>query len=134
MSSPTYPPPPRSGLPSWVWACTFCAVLPLIGVILLGIFAVPALRSLRQAARERRTSGLCMENVRQTCMAVQMYVQDYDDRYPLRDNWMDSNLPYDKDQKLYQCPTVRAKNPTANGYAYNSKLSGKKGKDITAPS
>jgi hypothetical protein len=62
-----------------------------------------------------------------------MYTQDYDQRFPQSVDWMDSTYPYGKNQSLFQCPTVKAKSPTANGYAFNSRLAGKTVKEISTP-
>src|SRR5215472_16037720 len=128
MNAPS--PSPRSGLPAWVWACTCCAILPLLLVVVLIVYAVPALRVLRETARERSRSGQCQENVRQICQAFQLYAQDYDDRYPLRADWMDTTNGYVRDEKIYQCPTVTAKKKGENGYAFDSRLAGATGKKI----
>jgi prepilin-type processing-associated H-X9-DG protein len=52
--------------------------------------------------------------------AVQMYVQDYDERYPPADKWCDvTYLGYVTGWELYRCPADAA----AFSYAMNHKLS-----------
>src|ERR1043166_196567 len=106
MSLSIIPASSGRGVPVWAWACTGCAILPLFLILL----ALPTLRNIRQTARQSKTGALCLENLRQSCQGVMLYLQDYDDRYPIQTNWIDTTFPYSKDQKIYQCPAIRAQN------------------------
>ena len=130
-SSPNrYPAPPRQRLPAWVWGLGACACLPIIGVFALALLATPIFRRIKEAQREAGRTMICLTNVKQIAMGMQMYSQDYDERYPLAAGWMDRVVPYSgnggvKDKLTLQCPTVQAVHPGDYGYAYNSDLSGK---------
>jgi prepilin-type processing-associated H-X9-DG protein len=63
--------------------------------------------------------ALCMSNLKRIGLGMMMYVQDYDERYPLSSNWNQNLEPYLKDNLLYNCPTLR---PASYGYAFNSAI------------
>ena len=72
---------------------------------------------------EERTRKACQSNLRQIALGIAMYVQDYDEKYPLAKPWSDVLQPYLKSERLFNCPSL----PKIKryGYAYNSKLSNK---------
>jgi hypothetical protein len=136
--SNSYGAPPKPRLPVWIWGLGACACLPIIGIFALGLVATPFLRRLKDTQREAGRTSICLTNVKQMAMGMQMYAQDYDDRFPLATSWMDGTVPYSenggvKDKAVFQCPTVTAVQPNDFGYAYNSKLAGKPQSKITAP-
>ena len=71
----------------------------------------------------------CYSNVEQMAHAMIMYSADYDDRFPLRENWMESTYEYRKSDNMLRCPTFAwdEKAPKNHyGYAMNQTLSGAK--------
>ncbi|MCC6444458.1 MAG: DUF1559 domain-containing protein [Armatimonadetes bacterium] len=85
------------------------AIIAILAAILFPVFA---------QAREKARAISCMSNVKQLGNAVMMYVQDYDEMYPLyRANWADNDeswwlnllLPYIKNQGVYQCTSLSHK-------------------------
>lgn len=64
----------------------------------------------------------CLSNVKQLGLAFQMYVEDYDGRFPRSAEWMDSTYPYNKNKSVYHCPSLQATHPSGFGYAFNSSL------------
>ena len=64
-----------------------------------------------------------MSNVKQMGTAAMMYVQDYDEHFPLASVWMDATLPYSKHKSIYRCPQNHSSLPTDFGYAFNTDLS-----------
>jgi len=65
----------------------------------------------------------CLANVKMLGTGMQIYVADYDERLPDRDKWMDSLLPYTKNESLFVDPLIK-KVPGQYGYAFDSHLSG----------
>ena len=61
----------------------------------------------------------------QQAIALAIYAEDGDGRYPDRDAWMDRLLPYTKVDNLFHHPGPDWK--STYGYAFNAKLSRAKG-------
>jgi prepilin-type processing-associated H-X9-DG protein len=86
-------------------------VVPILAAILFPVFA---------QARERARAAACMSNMKQLGMGLSMYVQDYDEHLPRKENWCDGLMLYVKDPKYFQCPSL----PSEQGaQAYNASLS-----------
>src|SRR5437763_8704885 len=58
------------------------AIIAILAAILFPVFAM---------AREKARSSMCLSDQRQLSTAMQMYIQDYDERYP---TWLD-DVPKD---------------------------------------
>lgn len=66
----------------------------------------------------------CLSNLKQIGFAQLAYLGDYDDHFPDRDVWMDSVLPYIKEEKQFRCTALyKEANPQLYGYAFNANLS-----------
>lgn len=69
----------------------------------------------------------CLTTLKQLALSGIMYAGDYDDRLPLRDEWMDAFRPYHKNILIEHCPGVQSSNADPNkppyGYAFDSRLS-----------
>lgn len=79
------------------------AIIAVLASILFPVFA---------RARENARRASCMSNLKQIGLGVMMYVQDYDERYPLcYDNapnagdWKDFTEPYVKSTQVFVCPS-----------------------------
>ncbi len=80
------------------------AIIAILAAILLPVFA---------QAREKARHSVCLSNMRQMGLAVAMYVQDYDERFPLDSHtgtnaawvWLNSLQPYTRTRLLYRCPS-----------------------------
>lgn len=75
---------------------TVFAIVALIAVILFPLFAT---------VRERGRRTVCQSNLKQIAMAVQEYVQDNSQTYPLGGNWHLGVYPYLKSGQVYRCPS-----------------------------
>ena len=98
------------------------AIIAILAAILFPVFA---------QAREKARQAACLSNVRQLSTAVMMYVQDYDEQYPMTANyntgaltptiWSEMIQPYVKNDGIFKCPSaVLPGYPTdwnARGYA-----------------
>jgi prepilin-type N-terminal cleavage/methylation domain-containing protein len=82
------------------------AIIAILAAILFPVFA---------QAREKARQTVCVSNMRQMGLAVQMYTQDYDERVPLAAtatatsflNWHDLATPYVKNIQIWICPSSR---------------------------
>jgi len=85
------------------------AIIAILAAILFPVFA---------RAREKARQTSCLSNVKEITLAFQMYVQDYDSRWPRPWNnlpgvipgtnyvtWADVTMPYVKNLQIYQCPS-----------------------------
>lgn len=98
------------------------AIIAILAAILFPVFA---------QAREKARTASSSSNVKQIGLAVLMYKQDYDERYPFggwrpnsdgTDEWQNSTAPYIKSKGIYRCPSTTdldedASNPQA--WAWN---------------
>jgi prepilin-type processing-associated H-X9-DG protein len=90
-----------------------------IGVVCLVWFQVGLFTS---EETERRVE--CSSNEKQMGLGLLQYSDDYDQTLPNSSTWMDTIHPYTRVD--FACPDVRWPGPAGYGYAFNSRLSGKK--------
>lgn len=111
------------------------AIISILAAILFPVFA---------RARESARRASCMSNLKQIGLGMMMYVQDYDETYPLSNtggtqtdtsmpgrhfatttsgeceanciSWMDLVYPYVKSIQLFVCPSVREEAYPSYGY------------------
>ncbi len=81
-----------------------------------------------QVAVDKRT--VCLTNLKMNATAIAIYEADYDDYLPRAKKWMDSILPYTRNEKSFHCPSVAS---SAYGYALSSLLAGKNAAKIVNP-
>ncbi|MCW5934073.1 MAG: prepilin-type N-terminal cleavage/methylation domain-containing protein [Fimbriimonadia bacterium] len=80
------------------------AIIAILAAILFPVFA---------QAREKARQTTCLSNMRQMGIGVGMYVQDYDEMFPLDSHtgtnapwvWLKTLEPYTKSTLLYKCPS-----------------------------
>ena len=106
------------------------AIIAILAAILFPVFA---------QAREKARQSACMSNMRQIGTGVMMYVQDWDESYPMSRlillphfsycnqrivTWKHEILPYVKNIDVFKCPSNpnnkfpdETRNATAEGYA-----------------
>ena len=100
------------------------AIIAILAAILFPVFA---------RARENARKSTCMSNLKQIGMATMMYVQDYDEMFPI--DWyrsqsadtchtwcamtqytLDSINVYAKNSKIWVCPDDAARNPWSSSF------------------
>ena len=106
-------------------------VIAIIGILAAILFPVFA------RARENARRASCQSNLKQIGLGVAQYTQDYDERFPIHNDGINSlkgffviMQPYVKNTQIYHCPSdtntrAASTNPANNGYtdyAYNSTL------------
>ena len=80
------------------------AIIAILAAILFPVFA---------KAREKARQTSCLSNLRQISLAVESYVVDHDERYPMSIylsgmtvwTYFDPIMPYMKNTQLLQCPS-----------------------------
>jgi prepilin-type N-terminal cleavage/methylation domain-containing protein/prepilin-type processing-associated H-X9-DG protein len=83
------------------------AIIAILAAILFPVFA---------QAREKARQAACLSNCRQIGLSIMMYVEDYDQSFPLYAHhpnnapwWYEVVLPYAKSQEIFTCPSVRVR-------------------------
>lgn len=71
-------------------------------------------------ARYNAVDTICLSNMKNIGVALQMYTEDNESNYPSEKSWSDSLSPYIRGNAIQKCPCV-----PQYGYAMNSKISGK---------
>jgi hypothetical protein len=88
-----------------------------VGVLAVG-FGVLMLGRARETAEELSRYG----NLDQIGVSIGMYCSDYDNRFPLAENWCDAVGPqYVRNLDCFSCPALLQ---VRCGYSYNAALSG----------
>jgi len=98
---------PRAGL-TLIELLVVIAVISILAAILFPVFA---------AARSSARRIVCTSNLRQLCLALQLYKQDYDE-FPLL--LSDANKGYVKEPGLFVCPN----DPRKGQYPGNPRIEG----------
>jgi prepilin-type N-terminal cleavage/methylation domain-containing protein len=110
------------------------AIIAILAAILFPVFA---------RAREKARAASCQSNLKQLALAMMMYKDDYDNRYPgafdangngvweypadacciERDRWCDLTEPYKKNAQLIYCPSEGGDVPQWGGRLRNPPTS-----------
>lgn len=103
----------------------------LVVIVIIGIIAAllaPAVGKARQGAKKSQ----CANNLREIGIAVHLYIDDHDYKFPRTDTggtspyWFDYLLAYIDDNNVMKCPSYDdhvTRSPLAQSYAYNEYLS-----------
>jgi len=96
------------------------SLLGIIAAVLLFWITFPG-----GGGKEAARRTVCLSNTKQQALALEMYREGTDGRFPDRDHWMDAIEPFVKDSKyvLHVPGPWRANAPGVYGYAFNSTLS-----------
>src|SRR5262249_30293508 len=99
------------------------AIIAILAAILFPVFA---------QAREKARQATCSSNLKQITLGVLMYVQDYDETFPVWDSaitnlvdWPDLVQPYIKNKQVSGCPDAGGEwasyrgSAAWNGYGIN---------------
>jgi prepilin-type processing-associated H-X9-DG protein len=82
------------------------------------------------------TRSVCQTNLKRIGLAIKVYVQDYDEKFPLVNSggrgWVDTLQPYIKSTEPFQCPSESSgANQGKTDYFYNARLSGVEERKLT---
>jgi len=103
--------------------CTSGFMLLLVPMLAAMVFPVFV------RARESARKAVCLSNVKNMALAINMYATDYD-AYPPGDRWCDAISDYVKNQDVFTCPDAPDQDCA---FAYNVELDGAPWNDIADP-
>lgn len=93
------------------------AIIAILAAILFPVFA---------RAREKARQASCLSNIKQLCLAWQMYTQDYDETVPMcqinsygtygESHWPFWLKPYVKNTQILDCPSYTTHHDGGNDY------------------
>jgi len=101
------------GAPAARSAIAVAAAAGVLGLILL-LFSSLLVHGMAGARK-----AMCLANVKNVALAVQMYLSDYDDVFPPAETWCDATAPYIRNRAVYLCPEMR---DVPCGYGFNTGL------------
>lgn len=93
----------------------------VIGVALMLIVSAVFYRWNRETLQPKRYTPMCQSNLKQVGLGMMQYIRDYDERMPLRTNWVDALQPYTKSTPIFECP---ARGELESGYAMFQRVAG----------
>jgi hypothetical protein len=105
---------------SWIWKAVGCAAVAIGGIYLLSYILGGLLTPLKSIGQ----SVACQSNIYPVTRAFRLYADDYEDRFPPAENWMDRTAFYTGDERRFHCPAVSKPGETRFGYGMNSKMGG----------
>jgi prepilin-type N-terminal cleavage/methylation domain-containing protein/prepilin-type processing-associated H-X9-DG protein len=95
------------------------AIISIISAILFPVFA---------RARENARKSSCQSNLKQIGLATMMYIQDYDETFPMgvmdSGEWFQLFAPYIKNTQIFVCPTAGPISGYLNSGGYGWNLAG----------
>ena len=96
-----------------------CCCLAIVGM-LFALFIIDAIFLEIYGSKPMPSS--CLFNLKELDLAVQMYIQDYDERLPLSASWNEDLLPYTvgHSKSNFRCP--QEPNQKVPSYAFNGRL------------
>ena len=93
------------------------SVMLFLSFVIAGLL-VPVAAKAKYQAR----SGNCESNLRQVGLAVRLYADEHDGRYPSAASWCDAVEANVQDKNVFHCPFQPGKN---SSYGFNKKLEGR---------
>ena len=112
--------------------------LQMIGILaFLGVAAAVLFPVLARNPPDGQRST-CQSNLKQICLGLTQYVQDYDEKFPItttEQGWFGALQPYLKSEAIFRCPQeeLRGKDNLTD-YWFNRRLAGVEAKDVAASS
>jgi hypothetical protein len=115
--------------PGWTWRALGCGAAAVVVLYLAGVMIAGLLAPLRGV----RNSVVCQSNVFRLTRACRMYAEDYDDRLPPAERWMDGTFFYITEERYLHCPEVSKPGENIFGYSLNAAVAGKVRGKIETP-
>ncbi len=83
-------------------------------------------------SRESAQKAVCLSNVKNLALAMQMWVVDHDGRFPTTERWVEELDPYLRNRDVLKCPADES--GARSSYALNRAVIGKRLADVEDPS
>jgi prepilin-type processing-associated H-X9-DG protein len=115
----TQEPPPRAATPGSPAAAPTAAPTPGTPVPPAPPSASPAAPNAVTRAEGNAAQAGCVANAKQIGLAMMMYAQDYDERFPNPAKWHTGAMPYIRNEDVFHCPADKA---SGTSYAFNRNL------------
>ena len=84
-----------------------------------------------EKARASAQKSVCLSNVKNLSLAMQMYLVDYDDQFPEADGWVEALADYIGDESVLKCPEDDSE--ARCSYGMNAALSGRSVGELENP-
>ncbi|RYG26908.1 hypothetical protein EON82_01450 [bacterium] len=91
----------------------------IVGFVCVSVIAAIVFPVFAQTRDHHHHRSPCLSGLKQSSVAMLMYLSDWDDRFPKRDEWLDILYPYTKRWEVFHCPQAQG---TQWGYAFNAAL------------
>ncbi len=114
---------------AWFWRFSGCCALAVLGIYGFLWLVTGLLLPYRQISE----SVNCQSNVFRMTRGMRMYADDYEDRYPRAEQWMDSLSFYMEGNHRYHCPTVGRPGRERYGYAMNREAAQQEKSRMASP-
>ena len=82
-------------------------------------------------AREGAEKAVCLSNVKNLSLAMQMFLADHNDTFPQADRWVEELMEYLPDESVLKCP--QDESDAMCSYAMNEALSGTRLTEVQDP-
>ena len=83
-----------------------------------------------ERSRASARKAVCLSNTKNLSLAMQMYVQDHEGRFPEADGWVEALAEYIRNESVLKCPDDDSE--ASCSYGMNAALSGKRLDEIKA--
>ena len=90
------------------------AIIAILAAILFPVFA---------RARENARRSSCQSNEKQIALGFKQYTSDYDEKYPIKESWVNAINVYTKSAQILRCPSASGGTASDIDYSYNQNLS-----------
>lgn len=87
----------------------------------------PMLAKSKESARK----AVCLSNMKNLALGMQMWLADHDDRFPTTERWVDELMPYLGNEGVLKCPDDES--GARSSYALNKAVIGKRLTDVEDP-
>jgi len=96
-------------------------------IVLGGAIVFSSVNAIVTRERTERAARTCAANMFHLDRAMQMYLADYDDAFPLASSWCDAIVPYTEAKPPFNCPAARNQRFS---FAYNAAVAGRRRAEI----
>jgi len=82
-------------------------------------------------SRESAQKAVCLSNIKNLALAMQMWLADHNDEFPKTERWVEELMPYIGNEGVLKCPGDES--GARSSYALNKAVIGKRLQDVSDP-